>query len=311
MKKTIYFGGDISYKNLILGSLKKYDLVESIELNKNVDIIYWVYGGGPQLIKYIYYWLNPKKVIIIHWIGTDVLTWYQKIRQGKTKSKLYYGLWSFVNIMKSRMGKCINISGSEWLKNELSELRIESIVVPITSINSRTLEFIGNTPNKIYDFITYVPYNRIDFYGGDKVLKFARKMPSKKFLMIFPDLPSINEVKIDLPANIKVSAKIEFKEMQTLISQSKCFLRFTNHDGLSLSVLEALMHGIEVIWTHKFDYCKYVNFSYMRDDEIVKLMEDTVKDFTFRKDAHDFVTNTFKDEHIGVKMEEIFDKFYK
>lgn len=309
MKKNIYFGGAKNYSDLIFKGLKKENYSIINELNSSVDIIYWIYGGGPKLYKNLYYWLNPRKKIIIHWIGTDVLVWGRKINSNNLRTRIYYKLWKSVIKYKVKTGQCINLAGAEWLKDELNEIGITSIVVPITSINLEIIKYINRTKNdRLYDFISYTPYERFEFYGGHKIVEIAKVMKDRKFLLVMPDLQNLNKLDLKYPPNVKIIPQINFIEMQKYLSNSKCFLRFTEHDGLSLSVLEALMHGLNVIWTYNFDYCKYINFYEMKTTEIIELLYKTVNEQIPKNDAHEFVLTNFSVNKIQNIMTEIFEK---
>lgn len=304
----IFFGGDLSYKNMILEVLRKEDFVLVNNYSKYVDIIYWVYGGGPDLLSNISIWIKKRPFMIIHWIGTDVLNWKMKLEQGNFISKIYYRLWKFIINVKMRKGGLINLSGAEWLKEELFEIGIKSEVIPITTINKDLINLNSYNDIREIDFISYTPFNRFDFYGGPKILKFAKLLPEYKFTLILPDQNKINyNFFKTLPSNVELKPKIEFFEMQRLLRNSKCFLRFTKHDGLSLSVLEALLANTQVIWTYKFPHTQIINLS-ESDAIIINKLKNIINNWEPNECGRKYVIDNYTSNNFKDMFNKILDK---
>jgi hypothetical protein len=306
--KKIFFGGAINYKNSITSSFGKLELEVVENLSKSVDIVYWVYGAGPNLLSNIRLWLNKKPFLILHWIGTDVLVWNEKIKNGRLKSKLYYQIWKLLIKYKQKRGSLINLSGAEWLKDELEEIGISSIVLPITTINEDLIKIDSGNTNRNIDFISYTPFARFEFYGGTKILELAELLPEYNFLLILPD---ISEIKANLfkkiPKNVNLSAQINFDEMQKLLRNSKCFLRFTKHDGLSLSVLESLLANTHVLWTHEFPFTQKINLNSNKND-ILKQLMIIISNWQLNQSGRDFVIKNFVSSKFVSNFNTIFNE---
>ena len=278
-EKYIYFGGDLSYKKLILESINNERLVETQTIGQ-ADIVYWTYGTGPRLKTHLRVWISRNKKIIIHWIGTDVLIWSNKLtKYNNMRSYLHYRLWRWMIKHKQRKGDLHNYAGSTWLKSELSSIGISSEVLPITSVSEELVHSYRRVNNRKYDFVSYVPLSRYDFYNGDLIIQIAKIMPDKKFLIIHPDANDLKDVHNICPGNVRVYPKIDFYKMQKLLANAKCFLRFTKHDGLSLSVLEALLAEQQVFWTYQFPDTHKVELSSTPNDVLIQSLRTVVEEW--------------------------------
>jgi len=149
-----------------------------------------------------------------------------------------------------KRGGFIYLAVAPWLVDELSKVHIQATYLPITSIDIHNLGTVDSQQEKDIDFLRSVPFKRFDFYGGDNIVKLARRWQNYQFLIICPDLTEIPSDFIEqMPKNILVSPKVEGIKMPELYQRSKFFIRYTQHDGISLSVLEALYFNLEVLWT--------------------------------------------------------------
>jgi hypothetical protein len=291
--KYIYFGGDLSYKRLIIDSIGNERLIETDSIKK-ADIVYWVYGTGPRLKAHFRVWISRSKKIIIHWIGTDVLIWDNKLtKYSNMRSYLHYRLWRWMINYKQRIGTLHNYAGSTWLKSELSEIGISSEVLPITSVSGELVNSYKRRSSRKYDYVSYIPLSRFSFYNGDLIMQIARIMREYNFVIIHPDITSIEDINESYPANVKVYPKIGFKMMQQLLANTKCFLRFTEHDGLSLSVLEALLSEQKVFWTYNFPHTQKVELKNTTIDELVQTLSHAVKEWTPNELGRDNIVSNY------------------
>jgi hypothetical protein len=77
--------------------------------------------------------------------------------------------------------------------------------------------------------------------------------------------------------------------MQELYSKSKFFLRFTEHDGLSLSVLEALYFKLQVLWTYSFPHVYHIK----NNDILIESLPDIVNEWRPNDEGHEYVLNNY------------------
>ena len=80
--------------------------------------------------------------------------------------------------------------------------------------------------------------------------------------------------KIPVPENIVLLGWLNSKEMETELQNSPIMLRMTEHDGFSVSVIEALSVGAEVIWTHPAEGVFYVKDQLEMMDAISRALEE-------------------------------------
>jgi len=238
------------------------------------DIIYWIFGKGPSPRKNFLLWIRKKPIFLIHWIGSDVLN-EKNENPRKILPKLYSLLLNILIKFKTKRGGIINFAVTPWLVDELQNLNISSIYVPLTSIDKSKL---GNNTGpfvKEFDFISYVPSNRFEFYGGDKIIDLAKRWTDYKFLIIHSDLDEIPlEYSKKMPSNVVFSPRITGTPLYDLYRRSKVFIRFTKHDGLSLSVLESMYYKLQVLWVYDFPYTIKIKDQNWLSDSIPEIINN-------------------------------------
>ena len=270
--------GDSGPLNILQDSLntclQTINLFEVVDATcKKPDIIYWVGGQGPSIKKYLLFWIRKKPIIINHWIGTDVLAKMEKNQE--------HGLNRIVNIIldsivwwKMKRGGLINVAVAPWLVDELSTIPITATCLPITTIDRNNLGLVAAQHAKDIDFLSYVQLRRFDFYGGDKIIKLATRWKNYTFLLILGDRTEIPPDFLEkIPKNITVSPRLERNKMPELYQRSKFLIRYTQHDGLSLSVLEALYFNLEVLWTYDFPCTHKIEALEKLSDSIPSLID--------------------------------------
>ena len=268
--------GDEYVSEVIRDSLSTINLIEVINSDdlSQSDIIYWVGGKGPSIKKYFLFWFKKNPIIINHWIGSDVLSEMEKNQHHRIQ-RIGNFIRDSLFWWKMKRGGLINLAVTPWIVDELAKLDINATYLPITTIDTHSLETVDIQHVKDIDFLIYVQLRRFDFYGGDKIVKLADRWKNYKFLIILGD---INEIPPDIaekiPENVTISPKVERNKMPELYQRSKFFIRYTQHDGLSLSVLEALYYNIQVLWTYDFPCTQKIESLEKLSDAIPSLVND-------------------------------------
>ena len=227
----------------IVHALKKINLFEVVDSHdiRQADIIYWISGNGPSVKKYFLFWMKKNPIIIVHWIGSDVLGERKRSRQRGIR-RVENFIMNSIFWLKKKRGGLIHLAVAPWLVDELSALHIPAACLPITTLDTRKLEPADSQVSKDIDFLSYVHFRRFDFYGGDKIVELARRWHTYQFLIICADLTEIpKDLEEQMPENITLCPRVAWTAMPEFYRRSKFFIRYTNHDGLSLSVLEALI----------------------------------------------------------------------
>ena len=102
------------------------------------------------------------------------------------------------------------------------------------------------------DFITIGTVKKVNMNrkGLNTFISFAKRFPKKKFCVIGPIIDK-NLIKL-FPKNVRLTGFIEEEEKFKLISQSKYYLQYSEHEGFGLSVLEAQLYGCHVLYNPVF-----------------------------------------------------------
>jgi hypothetical protein len=287
----ISVGGDEYVSEVIRDSLKTIDLFEVVNSDdfSRSDIIYWVFGKGPSIKKYFLFWIKKDPLFIIHWIGTDVLIEMQK-NQEHGSNRIINFIQDSLFRWKIKRGGLINFAGAPWLVDELSKLPIHATYLPITTIDSSKLGPVDLQHEKDIDFLSYIPFNRFTFYGGDKIVELAKRWQNYHFLIFCADLTEIpNDFVEKMPKNLTIYPRIERNEMAEFYQRSKFFIRYTQHDSESLSVFEALYYNLQVLWTYDFPHTHKIETLERLSDSIPSL----VKNWQPNYPGHDYIVENF------------------
>jgi glycosyltransferase involved in cell wall biosynthesis len=97
--------------------------------------------------------------------------------------------------------------------------------------------------------MTYIGDSRQEFYGINQFKLLAEHFPQVEFKLF-----GVKKPIVELPSNVKVFGWVSADEFQSQLRSTPIFLRLTEHDGFSLSVIEALSYGCEVMWTFPYEY---------------------------------------------------------
>lgn len=271
-----------------LSAIPIFEVISSDEVSQS-DIIYWVYGKGPSMRKYLIFWIKKDPLIINHWIGSDVLDemdWKKKPGFARLNNLIQDSLVRW----KLKRGGLIILAGAPWLVDELAKIPIQATYLPITTVDGQKLGPVDSHPVKDIDFLSYIPVSRFSFYGGDKIVKLALRWPEYKFLIICAD---IHEVPQDfyekLPENVLITPRVARNRMPEFYQRSKFFIRYTEHDSESLSVFEALYYNLQVLWTYDFPHTIKINTFDSLSDSIPSL----VKNWQPNEQGHDYIVKHF------------------
>lgn len=215
------------------GSVMKYLKSRLFNILKwvNYDLIY-IIGGFDINKNYktkLLFCFN--KHLVFHWIGTDVLRildYYQVHKRGINE-------------------KCVNISGSPLLQNELASIGIKTGIVPIVPT---TISFTALPMPIHHEVIAYIPETREEFYNMDIMKKLAQEHPSILFHVVANSGNNDN----NKLSNIIYEGFLNSIQMKELYSRCSILFRYPKHDGLSMMLLEALGTGKFVLYKYKFPF---------------------------------------------------------
>jgi hypothetical protein len=199
----------------------------------NVDLVYSINGAVKDSSAFSLA-LCLNKLLVIHWVGTDVLSAKKHIENGEHNQ-------SFID-------RANHLCEVGWIQKELEESGITSEVMNFASFegDSKAKEV------KVDPFyvLTYITYERAEFYGIKTVINMANANQDIAF-----KIAGMDKYDAELPKNIELLGWID--NMGELIAKSGVCLRYTKHDGLSSFVLETLAHGKQIIYNNELDHCLY------------------------------------------------------
>jgi len=175
-----------------------------------------------------------KKKLLFVWQGTDALLALQRNKNGTICRKYIDNAYHFVD--------------SPWLESEVKSLRLHPKRVMFKPI-------LVNTPMLKHETITvttYISQTRKEFYGYNRVVELARAFPDYTFNVF-----GMHSVSKSYPLNINFWGWSSHEAFLSQLKKTSIFLRLVEHDGLSVSLLEALSYGCEVLSTMPFECCHH------------------------------------------------------
>ena len=292
-KVKISICGDPYHVMVLKMMIRSIDNLEVIDDNpiakKEVDIFYWIFGFPFFLLRNLSFWLKRKPLLIIHWIGSDVMALSLPKNLVERLDRL---LIKFVE--KAEFHRIINLAGSKWLVDELNSQGISAYYFPLTTLELGKLKDPQSVGKKTIDFLSYVSLGRFSFYGGQQIVRLARELPQFTFAVIMPDIIEPEKLPKLCVHNLHLYPRLSFGEMQDMYLMSKCFIRLTEHDGLSLSILEALYYRLQIIWTHDFPHVIHIE---NRDlCKLKQLMLDVMNTYDLNNEGHNYVVQNYSCE---------------
>ncbi len=292
--RSVYFAGNDTFKMHVMPLFEDAMLHEA-NSSRDADIIYVTFGRHFGPLRYAYYWLS-NKLFIIHWIGSDVPGWIRSLDSLNPFVRLYYQYWRMMIKRKLKRKQLVSLAVTEHLADKLKKMGVPAEVFPITSINNSSIAMAEklNKEDRNIDFISYIPINKFDFYGGAWFLECATRLPHRNFLLIVPDIDKMKtSFKKSFPGNVQIMPEIGFDEMQALFADARFLLRLTRHDGLSLMVLEALLAEMQVYWTCHFPYTNHVSLHESKPADLAEQLDKHIADWKTNTVGKRFVINNY------------------
>ena len=104
-----------------------------------------------------------------------------------------------------------------------------------------------------YNILSYIAQNKQEFYGIKKIINAAEQFPTVEFR-----IAGMTKCDFKTPNNVKAIGWLDAVGMEKELKNAAIFVRMTDHDGFSVSVIEAISIGAEVIWSHEAECVHYV-----------------------------------------------------
>lgn len=235
----------------------------------NAQVVHLLQGHYPILA----YWLPmlAGKKLVVHWIGTDVAT--ELKRSGSLMGRFRLRVLSKASA---------HLTDFEALQKELAQLPITARIVPLLPLPEE--DFPVEWPDQA-GVLTYIPEARADFYGIDALIALAESSPGVAF-----HVTAHSGEGVQAPPNMHFHGWVD--DMESLWSRCRVLVRLTEHDGLSHSVVEALLRERYVLWTQPFPYCVHASAG----ADLPGLLRDTLEREEPNADAATFVSESYERE---------------
>ncbi|KRE83802.1 hypothetical protein ASG89_11830 [Paenibacillus sp. Soil766] len=259
-----------------------------LKMLKNIDLVYRVYSHPKYDWRLLLSKLAGKKTLT-HWIGTDVLDAMREYRKLDITTKL------------SRTLIDLNLAGSPLLKEELKEIGVEAVEIPI--LPSMKFPNMASMPRK-HAVLVYAPEGKEFFYGMDYVKNLA-----KEYTNIIFHIVANSQDNLLLP-NVIFHGKLSLDEMGKLYDEITILFRFPEHDGLSIMLLEALSRGKYVIYPYRFPNVftpKSRNF----EDVLSCFVSIITTTPTINNDGARFVRDVYNESNILKMYNKVFIEIMK
>lgn len=219
--------------------------------------------------------LKLKKKLLMQWQGTDVLI---ALEQSKNKK-----------LNRKYIDYATHITDAPWMKEELHSIGINCGLIFYKWIAAQ------NTSGKFKELgaYSYLPEGKEKFYGWKSIYEIAKKHSDISF-----HVAGTTGINLKQLPNVNFLGWIDEAKMKKLQMEFPIFIRLTEHDGYSLSVLEALSCGNEVMWTMSHEQCHFVNQA-NAVDVFNKLMESMqARDLKRNENNISFIKDNFSKEKV-------------
>lgn len=194
--------------------------------------------------------IRLKKKLILQWQGSDALTAISNFKNKTFNSK-------YIDYAKS-------FTDALWLKEELKEIGIN-----VEILNFKHCETASNNiPFNSVNAVSYMIEGQEKFYGLDTINHLAENFPAISFHII-----GSSGLNLAHPENVIFYGWVNKKKVKDLMNENAVFIRFPEHDGNSLSVLEAISNGNYVLWNQPHTQVKCVT----NYDEVVQSFGDLIE----------------------------------
>jgi len=183
---------------------------------------------------------------IVYWFGSDVLILLGVLKTQTTSGEIF-SPELLQNIVKS--ADCVHVCQNQLLKQELATIGIDALVRPLFVAPMDKFEDIYRHKSRPSVY-TMVSGKRHEFYGVPWIYEIADQAEVDFYIYGYEGEDTSNVFHFPyLPES-------EFNEQ---IKQHQAFLRLTEHDGLSQSVMKALMMGQYVCDRIDYSFVSHVS----------------------------------------------------
>jgi glycosyltransferase involved in cell wall biosynthesis len=215
--------------------------------------------------------------LVMNWVGTDVLKAIDAYKNSRHQQ--HY------------IDKAIHFCEVEWIKEELKVIGIDAEVRNFAAFD-KTYELKEVVGDKLR-VLSYIPEIRSDFYGMPTIIQLAQKFPEMEFAIAGTEGLSYQP----LPENLKALGWV--KDMDAVYQETHVCIRYTEHDGLSTFILEALARGKQVLYNNPYDHCVYCPNETLLETQLTEMTRKLAAgESLINREGAIFIKNQFNEECI-------------
>jgi hypothetical protein len=209
---------------------------EWLQLVRKSDVVLFLGYVGPSLymIRQLALAASLGKPVVRWWVGSDVLHCVQHPLGGR-----------HARLVDKLCAESVAVAPH--LQAELSSLGLNAKIIP-SVVDS---EFLKVEPPQLLvarDILVYLPANRGSLYGEEVVRSAIEANPDLRFLVV-----ADTDHRFRRYQNVESLGWVQ--DMRPVYDRTGCLLRITQHDGLPRMVIETLLLGRYVIYSHELPGC--------------------------------------------------------
>lgn len=251
----------------------------------SVDVVYFTYIEQRTAFYAKIAKLLGKKVVY-HWAGTDVLNY------------LNHPEW--LNKWNPKVD--IHLAYAPNLQNELKTLGIDSRV--FTIVPKLRLE-LAAMPEK-HAVLLSIPDDKLglaEFYGYETMIKVIEEFPSLEFVVVRSSHPEKYPYN-----NVRHMGVLTWDEMEKVYDNVSVVIRYPEHDGLSLLLMESTIKGKHMLYRYELPHTIHVSSF---EDICVKLRKLIEKPPEVNIAASKFGVNTYNQATCLKELTQILEPLWE
>lgn len=244
--------------------------------------------------------IRMRKVDVVLYVGPENLTTRILLKWAKKCGKKTIVLWVGTDVWNRLNGKVpvprhdlvdLNLACSKQLIDELATLDVKAklLYVP-TDLPEQTVPM----PSE-HAVLLNVPDNRAEFYGYPYLIRLIQDFPDTKFIVTRTETPEW----YDFP-NVDFRGMLSREDMDTAMGDCSVVIRYPVHDGMALSIIEAMAKGREVICNQPVPFTHFADSYESMREALLSIIERPPK---LNVAAHEYALEEFSREKCRRAME--------
>jgi hypothetical protein len=190
-----------------------------------------------------------RKPRVMHWVGSDItrLNEQRRLRAALSSSNI------------------LHLAEVSWTARELQSA---GLFPRIAALPPRRYTDAPVPLPETFTILLYVPSVRSDFYGRQAFQRLMYRLRDKPIRYVV-----VGGGQLAAPPGVEMENLGWRHDLSEAYKRSSLLIRFTDRDGLSLMVLEALGFGRHVLWTQEFQHTRNIRTYDDMEREVLELLQ--------------------------------------